>query len=276
MNNNLQKTEHNGVQKSHNNKLLGSWLKSEEEYHVALTYSEKRIGQFEREDMARLVEVMAKWRLLLGVTADSSPEELTVICQFVYDNFKRLTISDILLAMNWVISGKVEVGFVTQKNISSYYISRALNAYEEEKRRIYNKLMYERDKHLEEQLKLNQPEPTPQEKANSFKELVVSMYRSHKNGGLFVDFGDFVYKWMKRANLLNLPQTVINDAIAYGKSKYLEEKRSENQKNIISQVEPTNKEERQKKLSRQYIIMKFFDEHTIPEIVEKIKPTDFQ
>lgn len=241
-----------------------------------MTYSEKKIGQFQREDMARLVEVMGKWRLLLGVTTDSSDVELTVICQFVYDNFKHLTISDILLAMNWVISGKAEVGFVTQKNISSYYVSRALNAYEDEKRRIYNQLMYERDKYLENQQKLNQPEPTPEEKANTFKELIISMYQSHKKGGLFVDFGDFVYKWMKRANLLNIRKSVVDEAVQYGRTKYLEEKRSQNQKNIMQQIDPPNKEERQKKLSRQYIIMKFFDEHTIPEIVEKIKPKDFQ
>ena len=88
------------------NVLIGDWIRNDTEIAVAQTFSEKRIGSFDREDMAKLVEVMAKWRVLLGVNNDSSETELIVICQFVYDNFKKFTLMDIKLAMNWAVSGK--------------------------------------------------------------------------------------------------------------------------------------------------------------------------
>lgn len=254
--------------------MIGNWIKSDDEYAVALTYGEKRIGEFNREDMTKLVEVMAQWRILLGVTSDSTEQELIIICQFVYDNFKKYTLSDIRLAMNWTISGKLDVGFVSQKNISSYYVSRALNAYEEEKRRIYNQFMYERDKQLSKS-QHQVPEPSPEERANSFKSLIVGMYESYKNDAFFYDFGDFVYNWLKKTNQLNTKKSVIDAAIQYGRDKYLEERRKENINNIATALESDSKEHRQKKLARHYMIMNYFESTSLSEIVQSIKSEQF-
>lgn len=226
--------------------------------------------------MTKLVEVMAQWRLLLGVTSDSTEQELIVICQFLYDNFKKFTLSDIKLAMNWTISGKVDVGYVTQKNISSYYISRALNAYEEEKRRIYNKLMYERDKQIERQKNEDHSAITAKDRANIFKEAILTMYKSYKEGRPIIDFGDFAYNWLKRTNQLSKDPIVISDAIKYGQDMYLKERHSEGGLSPFSNLGKTeDKQDRQKKLSRQYMIMQYFNHHTIPEIISKINILDF-
>jgi len=257
------------------NKLIGNWITNDEEYQVALTYGEKRIGQFDREDMVRLVEVMAQWRILLGVTSDATEQELIIICQFLYDNFKKFTISDIKLAMNWTISGKVEVGYVTQKNISSYYISRALNAYEDEKKRIYNKLMYDREIELERQKQLEQSKITPQDKANIFKEAILTMYKSHMDGRPIIDFGDVVYNWIKRTNQLSQDAKTINDAIKYGQDMYIEERKNSGGINPFANLKTDDKEDRQKKLSRQYMIIQYFNNHSMLEIISKIRFEDF-
>ena len=148
---------------------------------VANTYNEKRIGEYTSEDMKGLVEVMAKWRLLLGVNnTDSTEVELIVICQFVYDNFKRFTLEDIKLAMNWAISGKIDMQFVSTKSISAMYVSKALNQYEDEKRAIVQRIAeskeaYERKKSREQNI-----EVSPQEKANSFKNILLDAYNDFR------------------------------------------------------------------------------------------------
>ena len=264
------------TQYNEQNPLIGDWVQGENEYAIALTYSDKKIGDYNREDMARLVEVMAQWRILLGVTSDSTEQELVIICQFVYDNFKKYTLGDIKLAMNWVISGKVDVGFVSQKNISSYYVSRALNAYDEEKRRIYNKMMYEREKHLHRLEMESKKKQTPSEKANDFKELILTMYDSYKKSGLFVDFGDFVYNWLKRSNLISRDNTVINAAVTYGREKYFEEIQEKKKFNPAAVIEPETKEFRQKKLARHYMIIHYFDSINVSGIIKAIKIEHFQ
>jgi len=226
--------------------------------------------------MIALVEVMAQWRLLLGVTTESTEQELVVICQFIYDNFKKFTLSDLKLAMNWTISGKVDVGFVTQKNISSYYISRALNAYEEEKRRIYNKLMYDRDKELERKRLEDQAKITPRDKANIFKESILTMYKAHKDGRPIIDFGDIVYNWLKSTHQLPRDPVTLSNAIKYGQDMYFEERRSEGGLSPFGNLgKAENKEDRQKKLSRQFMIMQYFDKYDIPYIISKINIHDF-
>lgn len=281
MSNELQKTPSNNSQivSTRQNKLIGDWIQNETEYQVALTYGEKRIGDFNKQDMTKLVEVMAQWRLLLGVTTESTDTELIVICQFVYDNFKKFTLSDIRLAMNWVISGKVEVGFVTQKNISSFYVSKAINAYEERKRHIFNDLMERRDRHIQRNQIEVKPEPTQQDKANTFKDLILGMYKSHQDGQPFYDFGDFVYNWLKKTNQLRATPEDVNAAVFYGQEKYRAERREEVAKNIMRQLvnndTPDNKEERQKKYAREYMIIKYFEKNTIGEIISKINPNQF-
>jgi hypothetical protein len=137
---------------------------------IAATYSGKRIRDFDHNDMRMLVELMGLWRINLGVTAESTAEELVVICQFVYDNFGQFTLDDIRAAMNLVVSGKINLEYVTQRNISSYYVSRALKAYEEYKREMVNQIAIDKENYLKRQEQRNRIELTPLERANSFKD----------------------------------------------------------------------------------------------------------
>lgn len=228
--------------------------------------------------MKKLVEVMALWRHHLGVTSDPTEQELVVICQFVYDNFKRFTLSDIRLAMNWAIAGKIDVGFVTQKNISSFYVSKALNAYSESKRSIYNELMENRERLISRRQLEVKVQHTPVEKANQFREYIVSLYHGYKEGGYFYDIGDFAYNWLKRTNQLNLSKEQINEAVQYGKDAFRRIKQADAGSAaalLRNAIAKENEEQAQKRLAREYILIKYFEGKTISEIIEKINIRDF-
>jgi hypothetical protein len=263
------------------NKLIGSWIRNDSELVVANTYNEKRIGDYNSEDMKGLVEVMAKWRLLLGVNnTDSTEVELVVICQFIYDNFKRFTLEDIKLAMNWAISGKIDMQFVSTKSINAMYVSKALNQYEEEKRAIVQRIVeakesYERKRSREEKI-----EVTPKEKAETFKTLLLDAYNDYKQNGSFVDFQDFIYNWMRNNKILNPTQKDINDAMIYGETKLREVKQLELQdkdkaKNLTKYFESQDDDFRKKKFARNYVITKFFDKVQMGELIGYIKLEQF-
>jgi succinate dehydrogenase flavin-adding protein (antitoxin of CptAB toxin-antitoxin module) len=281
MKNELQKTPSNSSRavSVKQNKLIGDWIQNEVEYEVAKTFDGKRIGDYTKEDMTKLVELMAHWRVLLGVTSDSTEIELVVICQFVYDNFKKYSLADIRLAMNWAISGRIDVGFVSQKSLSSFYVSKVLNAYDDRKRDIYNGFMERRDRHLQRLEIDKKSEPTVEEKAKLFKEMLMGLYTSHQNNQPFYDFNDFVYNWLKSTGQIQATQEEINAAVFYGQEKYRDERRQQNAANILRQISNMdvgdNKEEKQKKYAREYIIKKYFDKYTIGEIISKIKPSQF-
>ena len=259
---------------------MGEWIKNEDQLAIAKTYSQKTIGEFNREELQYLVEVIGKWRILLGATTDPTGDELVIITQFVYDNFKKLTIPDIQLAMNWAISGKTDIGFVSTKLISSFYVSKAINAYLALKKEILQTIAEEKEKHLriKEIEESKNKKPTPEQKAQIFKEHIASLYENHKKQNAWFDFGDFVYEWIKKSGQLNRNPEVIQNAIKYGENRYLAERRGENMKGSLQDALMNyggNKEERKKKYARQYMVMTYFDELSLPEILNKINISQF-
>ena len=246
---------------------------------VVQTFSEKRIGDFNKDDMKGLVEIMGKWRFLLGVQSESSDAELVYICQFIYDEFKKFTLSDIRLAMNWAISGKTDMTFVSQKSLSAAYVSKAIQAYEDEKRSIvkrisYDKEAYERNKHINEPLNI-----TPEEQANTFLSILVDAYNEYKEKGSFYDLGDFIYNWVKKHKIVTPTKQVINDAMIFGETRlreYKSEQKHDAGMRRIKRMDSGNDESHKKKCAREYIIRKFFDKVEFEQLVKLVKVEQFK
>lgn len=281
MNNQLAKTnlQNSITQYKGQNQLIGDWIKNEADLTIAQTFSEKRIGDFNKEDMKGLVEIMGKWRFLLGVQSESSDTELVFICQFIYDEFKKFTLSDIRIAMNWAISGKIDMTFVSHKSLSAAYVSKAIQAYEDEKRAIikriaYDKESYERNKQRDEPLNVS-----PEEQANTFLSILVGAYNKYKSKGDFYDLGDFIYNWMKKHKIANITKEVVNDAMIYGETR-LREFRAEQKHDAgmrrIKIMNAGNDDFHKKKFAREYIIRKFFDKVELDQLVKLVKVEQFK
>jgi hypothetical protein len=265
------------TQFSKQNPLIGNWINDDNELAIAKTFDDKRLKDYNAEDMVRLVEVMAKWRLLLGVTSDVSSAELTFICQFLYDNFKNITLSDINLSMNWAISGKIEIGFVSQKTISSFYVSKALLAYSEQKKKIVEDILYKKERHEIRESNSRVVELNAEKRANNFKDYLIAVYNNYEDMGVVNDLGDMVYKWLKKSEILITTPELVSNALVYGNEKYIEERQNESLIGIINKVVDTFTEEnRKKKLARAYIISTIFSKMTLQELILKIKISHFE
>lgn len=264
------------VQSTKPNALIGNWINSRDEMDIALTIGEKRIGKFGRKDMEDIVDVLAQWRLMLGVTSDTTQEELIFITQFIYDNYKHLTLSDLKMAKTWSIMGKVDVGFVSQKTFSSYYISRSINAYEEQKRRIINDISEKKERY-EIRMALEHPTPiTPEADMKSFKEHIVTMYQSYHEGNDPYDIGDIVYNWLKQVRLAAPNQVEVNEAMIYANEK-LREHNYEKNKQLKAKIviDDLSDEMLKKKFARSYIRNKIFDNVPLSTIISKIRIDQF-
>jgi hypothetical protein len=264
------------------NELIGSWIENETELELVKTFSTKRIGHFTKEDMAQLVELMAKWKVLLGAANEATSAELVLICQFIYDNFKKFTLEDIKIAMNWAISGKIDMSFVSTKTISALYVSKALQLYEDEKKLIINKIAAEKAA-FERKESINNATPeTPQEKANIFKSILIDVYINYKENGKFFDFKDFVYNWMKNNKIFIPSKKDVNDAMIYGEIKnreykQLEQKDKKEFLNATKYFESQDDEYKKKKFARQYIVTQFFDKlNNLQELLSYIKLEQFK
>jgi hypothetical protein len=262
------------------NVLIGEWVKTDDELTIARTFSEKKIMNYNGEDMAELVKVMAQWRLLLGVTTDSTQAELVVICQFIYDNFGKFTLADIKTAMNWSIGGKIDVGFVTQKNISAYYISKCMQSYEARKMQIVNEIAYNKQRFENRRDIDSKPEVTADYKCQVFKEYLISIYESWKDNEKFWDTQESIYKWMKSTGQLNPTKEEIDEALIYADSKIRRDKEERNMESILRGIKPTaadqNPEEKRKKYAREHIVCNKFESTDIIQLLKKVHVSYFK
>lgn len=258
------------MQSAKPNKLIGNWITSQEENMIALTMGEKRIAKFDRKDMEDIVEVLAQWRLMLGVTSDTTQEELIFITQFIYDNYKHLTLSDIKTAKTWAIMGRIDVGFVTQKTFSSYYISRSINAYEEEKRKIINEIDQKRERYENRKAIDNPVKVSPEEEARTFKEHILTIYKAFSEDREYYDFGDLIYKWAKSVGLAKPNNKEVSDALIYANERLREYKQSENRLIASKNFDVMDDETRKKKYARVFVINNMFRKYAISEIIQKI------
>ena len=264
------------------NSLIGSWIENETELELVKTFSNKKIGNFSKEDMSELVELMAKWKVLLGATNEATSAELILICQFIYDNFKKFTLEDVKIAMNWAISGKIDMSFVSTKTISALYVSKALQLYEEEKKNIINKVAADKASFERKQSIENPVKVSDEEKANIFKTLLIDVYTTYKQNQKFIDFKDFVYNWLKNNKILIPTKKDVTDAMIYGETKTREYKQleSRNKKEVFSVTkyfESQDDDYRKKKFARQYIVMQFFDKiNNLQELLSYIKIEQFK
>jgi hypothetical protein len=254
------------------NPLIGNWVKNGEELAIAQTMGEKKISQFTKTDMAGLVSLLGQWKVLLGSANEISDAELIFVCQFIYDNFGRFTLSDVKIAMNMAISGKLDIQFVSQKTISALYISKCLNSFEEYKAKIINDLAYKREKH-ENQLSIEASKNSTQdEKATIHKEYLVSMYNTYKNTGTINDYGDFIYKWMRHEDILVPNSQDVVDAVAAAQERFIKERNLES--NVIgSKLKPDEKsdEEKKKRFAREFLVMRIMERTNVIELLKQVK-----
>ena len=255
------------------NPLLGDWITNDNELAIAKTITEKKIGNFDKIDMAALVEVMAQWRLLLGVTSDSTEQELIFICQFIYDNFPNLTLSDVKKAMNWAISGKLDLAYVSTKSISGLYVSKCLNTYEDHKAKILNEIAYNKQKH-EDRLSIDSPSNvTALEKATIHKEYLINIYEKYHESNKIDDWGSIMYKWFRAIKMIQPNQDEVNEAVLAAQNRLIRER----QESFNMFTKPTKQdigisdEEKKKRYAREFFIAKIFDQYDIVELIKLIK-----
>jgi hypothetical protein len=179
--------------------------------------------------------------------------------------------------MNWAISGKIEIGFVSQKTISSFYVSKALLAYSEQKKKIVEDILYKKERHEIRESNSRVVELNAEKRANNFKDYLIAVYNNYEDMGVVNDLGDMVYKWLKKSEILITTPELVSNALVYGNEKYIEERQNESLMGIINKVVDTFTEEnRKKKLARAYLISTIFSKMTLQELILKIKISHFE
>src|SRR6056300_1584257 len=109
---------------------LVGFTRNEIEKRFLSSLNDKTIEHYKtKEDYTRLIQIVTKWRIMLGLSKDMSEEELKINVQFIKNSYGKLTAKEIELAIDLSLQGHLGVDPQPYGNFSPLYISKILNAF---------------------------------------------------------------------------------------------------------------------------------------------------
>lgn len=226
-------------------------------------------------DISLVIDLLARWRFYLGINSNNQDEndialELSTIAYFIKNNYAYLTIEEINLGIDLSLTGVLEVDIKTYNTFSTIYVAGILNAYIKYKRKLYNELYYRKEI---QELKKDTYTPTPEEKMQNMIEMILTFYNEYQKEGFINDIFNMCYDFLKRTKRLTINDTIINKAVEYG--KLMAKKEKDSVYGIFS-TEKVDITLIQKRYSRNYCVMEFFEGINIDKLISEIKIEEFQ
>lgn len=165
----------------------------------------KPISMLVNDENDTLIETIARWRWLLGISASPDKTEFIATIDFIKTNYGTLTISEIILAINLSLKGSLDADNKPYGVFSALYISNILNAYLNYKDKIYRELAHLNDLEYQKSIK-NQVDykPSPDQMAENMKEILRDSYvKTCQNQESFFDPFFYIYNFLKKKNAFN-------------------------------------------------------------------------
>ena len=221
------------------------------------------------QELTPLINVVAKWRMYVGLPKTDVSEELSLVADFLYKEYGYLTVNEIELAYTLSVTNRLrEAEFFGY--FSPLYVGKVLDAYLYYRKITMADTIRRRDRAIQEAKELAN-KPTQEQQAKQMKELFKEMYDRYKSQGEIYDPFSITYNFLRRAKLYTPTKEEIEEAVKWGKEKVQEIKR---EKYAFVKYN-LNQEEEEKRWSRTWCVQKYFENVDISVLLNNIKPEFF-
>jgi len=252
---------------------LAVWTRNSLEKEVVLAAYDKQLSNYSTaEDITKLIGMVTKWRIMLGLSKDMSEEELKINVQFIKTNYQKFTLKDIDIAINWSLQGKLGVTVEPYGTFSPLYISRILNAYGAKAEDMINDIMQRRK--LEARLQAAEKTVlTYEETVTQRRNYVVWFIDKIKSENKYLgDFDNIMWDFVTKYNLIKVNEKWTAQASEFADGEILRENMDEGYAKFYDKLQFNDKKIEMKKrremYGRYYLLKKFCD--TIKNPVEWI------
>jgi hypothetical protein len=266
------------LQKKQNNSLINCVVSQEEQNFVIAFEGENKLSTcVAKENREKLIDVLSKWRWMSGINhpnedEDDIAQELILISKFLIENYPKLNLEEISLAINLSLTNKLNVDVRTFNSFSPMYISRILNAYLDYKRSIYNELR-ERQERINSKNELEK-KATPEDRLFAMRELLHHFYDEYKSIGVVNDYFNVLYNFLRKTKRLNPSKEIVDKAMKYGESKC-----NEHINSYFANAIGNDKPDKQliiKRFARNYCVQNLFDTINIDELASNLNYMEFK
>ena len=249
---------------------LAVWTRNNVEKDVVLASYGKQLGNFtSAEDITKLIAVVTKWRIMLGLSKEMSEEELKINVQFIKTNYPKFTLKDIDIAINWSLQGNLDVNVEPYNAFSPLYISRILNAYGAKSEQMINEVIQR--KRLESRLQASEKTVmTYDESVKVRREYIVWFIKKIKAENKYIgDFDNIMWDFVTKYNLIKVNEKWTEEASEFADGEILRENSDEGYAKFYDKMNFNDKKIEMKKrremYGRYYLLKKYFDTIEKPE-----------
>jgi len=249
------------------------YAKTNEELTIVRAIEESEfIGNL--KDFSKIIDVVAKWRMYIGMPKQDISEELSVIASFIGMTYKHLTLKEVELAYHLsAIRVLDDVEF--HGYFSPMYVGKVIDAY-----------LYYRKKNLADAIRRKETEewkqadkknrPTPEKQAEDWKEMVEDFYKKYKETGEIEDVFNLCYDYFRnKSKILKISKETLDEAMIYGQEKA--DKKKKNSNPFIRSFTENSIEKERDRWAKNYCVQKFFSNiKEINLLLETIKPEHFK
>lgn len=249
---------------------LAVWTRNSLEKEVVLAAYDKQLSNYSTaEDITKLIGMVTKWRIMLGLSKEMSEEELKINVQFIKTNYQKFTLKDIDIAINWSLQGKLGVNVEPYGTFSPLYISRILNAYGAKAEDMINDIMQRRK--MEARLQAAEKivltyEETITQRRNYVVWFIDKIKTENKYLG---DFDNIMWDFVTKYNLIKVDEKWTEQASEFADGEILRENMDEGYAKFYDKLQFNDKKIEMKKrremYGRYYLLKKFCQTITNPE-----------
>jgi len=196
----------------------------EQRSFISAVFSGKKIERYQKDEMGDIIDLIGKWRYLVGVNSQLEPIELVALTDFILKNYGELTLPEINYAINLSLKGELNVDNKPYGSFSALYISNILNGYLDFKVKISKELMQLSDEYYEKQILEQKTTPPPPEvRAEDMKEMLRNAFFRYDKDKFFADPLSFIYRFLKNKGAFsnydkNIIEKIKFDARIYAKN----------------------------------------------------------
>ncbi len=241
------------------------------------------------KDLNPLLSIVAKWKLYLGVSEKISIEEssiqLSLIRDFIYENFGHLTLLEVELAYTLAATNKLEnceyYGF-----FSPFYVGKVLDSYMYYRKREMAELIRRKEKWNFTQIKV--VKMSPEEECLLTRQIFEDFYKEFITENKINDVLNLCWNYLrdqvKKGNRDFFSKWTNPQTEEIEEAKKYAHKQAAEKENIFvdyyktlnkSEEKQANKENELKKYMRNYCVQKFFETTEIDFILKSIKAEHF-
>ena len=238
-------------------------------------YEHRIIAKDTAEAQSQLIDLLGKWKVYVGLSKDTNPQELIINSTFIIEKFPNITVAEISLAVDLYILGKLSGDIKHYGSFSMLYICDVINSYLEYRKITLAEFVKKRDlyKFQEEQ---KEKIMTPEEDMQLTKEILIDFYKKYQETGTVDDILNICYKFISKNKLMVFTEQLISDALEYGKKQFIADVAKSNQSfNRYVKEYVLSQEEQEKVYSRNYCTSVFFQNNTSDEILGMININQF-